>query len=299
MSSATLQIKHQQYHLSSEVRIFYIDASSKSTSKGIILLIHGFPETSHQFRHVIPPLASAGYRIIAPDYRGAGYSSKPASPEGYTKAVLAQDLYKLITEHLGIEDNIHVVGHDIGGMIAHAYAAQYPDHLASVTWGECPLPGTRFYEDSKHTPPLWHFDFHNETDIAVALVRGKEKLYIKHFYDRLGQNPSAFSNDDLEFYTNHYSSAGALEAAFTTYRMFEKDGEDNKRWRQQAGRVKIRCLLLSGEHVFMTQRTEEMAGEFYEEGVYRKGIVEGSGHWLAEENPDAFVREVLNFIEER
>ena len=171
--------------------------------------------------------------------------------------------------------------------------------MESVTWGECPLPGTKFYEESKHTPPLWHFDFHAQTDIAVALVRGKEKLYIKHFYDRLAQNAAAFSNEDLEFYTNQYSSAGALEAAFTTYRMFKRDGADNKYWREEAGKVKVRCLLLSGEHVFMTRKTEEMASEYYEQGVFKRGIIEGSGHWLAEENPEAFVREVLKFVEKK
>ena len=99
-----------------EIRIFYTECLPASGgTKGTILLIHGFPETSYQFRHVIGPLAEAGYRIIAPDYRGAGYSSKP--PSGYTKDVLAQDLFKLVHDRLGVQDKIHVVGHDIGGMI--------------------------------------------------------------------------------------------------------------------------------------------------------------------------------------
>lgn len=106
---------------SGPVRIFYKDArptTSSSTKPPVILLIHGFPETSHQFRHAIPLLTKAGYRVIAPDYRGAGYSSKP--PVGnqpganYTKKLCAQDLHELLHVTLGIKEKYHVVGHDIG-----------------------------------------------------------------------------------------------------------------------------------------------------------------------------------------
>ena len=99
-----------------EIRIHYIECLPTSgESKGTILLIHGFTESAYQFRYVTVPLAQAGYRVIAPDYRGAGYSSHP--PDGYTKAVLAEDLYKLVTEHVGVKEPIHVVGYDIGGMV--------------------------------------------------------------------------------------------------------------------------------------------------------------------------------------
>ncbi|KAL9595705.1 MAG: hypothetical protein Q9219_006271 [cf. Caloplaca sp. 3 TL-2023] len=101
----TPNLKNSQYWLhptDPEIRLFYTTSTPPIPHpKGTILLIHGFPETSHQFRHVLAPLASAGYRVIAPDYRGAGYSSKPVS--GYTKAVLAADLHELVTAHLQIE----------------------------------------------------------------------------------------------------------------------------------------------------------------------------------------------------
>lgn len=113
-----------------EVTIHYIDCHAPAESKGTILLIHGFPETSYQFRHVITPLSDAGYRVIAPDYRGAGHSSHPR--DGYTKVVMAGDIHTLLTKHLGITEPVHVVGHDIGGMIAHAYAASFPKDSRSV-----------------------------------------------------------------------------------------------------------------------------------------------------------------------
>ena len=141
-----------------EVRLHYIDcpayphdSSKASEGKNTILLIHGFPNTSYQWRHVITPLAEAGYRVIAPDYRGAGESSHPKG--GFEKNIIAADLYALVHGHLGITKPIHILGHDIGGMIAHAYAFLYPEHVLSVSWGECPLPGSKPYESGfKHSP---------------------------------------------------------------------------------------------------------------------------------------------------
>ena len=82
-----------------QVRIHYIDCPALSTEKGVLLLIHGYPNTSYQWRHVITPFAEAGYRVIAPDYRGAGDSSHPRS--GYDKVTVASDMHKLIHDHLG------------------------------------------------------------------------------------------------------------------------------------------------------------------------------------------------------
>ena len=131
----------------------------------------------------------------------------------------------------------------------------------------------------------------------MSLVTGKEKIYLKHFYDRLGQNQGAFTNDDLDFYTTQYSAAGALNTAFTTYRMFEEDAKHNLEWRKKNGKVRVRAMIMSGEFVFMTARAQEMASEMYED--VERGIVEGSGHWLAEENPEGFVKRVLAFVEKQ
>lgn len=118
----------------SEVSIAYI--FSPSTGKDdpeTILLLHGYPESSYQFRHVITALSDKGFDVVAPDYRGAGRSSKPLS--GYDKVTMAADIHELVMKHLGIKKKVHVVGHDIGGMIAYAYASRYPNATASVAWG--------------------------------------------------------------------------------------------------------------------------------------------------------------------
>ena len=180
-------------------------------------------------------------------------------------------------------------------MIAQAYVAQFPEHVASINWGECPLPGTTFYEETKHTAPVWYFDFQAQTDIAVALVTGKEKLYLKHFYDRLGQNQVAFPNEVVDFYTMQYSAAGALNSASSTYRMFEEDAKMNREWREKNGKVRVRAMIICGECVFMTAKALKMASEMYDN--VERGVIEGCGHYLAEGNSEGFVRKVLDFIE--
>ncbi|KAL8641846.1 MAG: hypothetical protein Q9228_001393 [Teloschistes exilis] len=298
MTTPYSQLTHRQVWLEQEpeeVRIHYVEANppAGTQKKGTILLIHGFPETSYQFRHVIPPLSSAGYRVIAPDYRGAGYSSRPTT--GYTKKVLATDLHTLVTDKLGVQDPVHVIGHDIGGMVAHAYAHLFPESCASLIWGECPLPGTAVYDTYKHSPALWHFSFHTVPNLPELLTTGHERQYLKHFYDRLAMNPAAYTEADLDFYAGQYASPGAMRAGFNVYRAFEEDKVDNLRWLGEKGKVQVRAMLLSGEGTFEALGSEEAAREVDED--VRVGKVEGSGHWIAEENPEGFVKEVLGFIE--
>ncbi|KAF3049389.1 hypothetical protein E8E11_009295 [Didymella keratinophila] len=279
---------------SEELRLGYIDSSSSSTeqNKGTILLIHGFPETSYQFHHVIPLLSDAGYRVIAPDYRGAGLSSKPLT--GYTKTQMAEDLHILVQDYFGIKNKIHVVGHDIGGMIAYAYASRYADDVASVIWGECPLPGTSSYDEVKATPALFHFVFHQIRDLPEALIAGKEREYITHFYNKLAYNSDGITKEDVNIYTLAFSQPGAIRCGLEVYRSFEHDAEENRKWLKDNGKVKVPSLLMTGAESGLGELAETMAKETHEGAEVLQ--VEASGHWIAEENPEGFVNGVLDFV---
>ena len=277
------------------VSIHYVSCPppADTKSKGTILLIHGFPQTWYQFRRVITKLADGGYNVIIPDYRGAGESTKPW--DGYTKDVMARDLRTVVKEHERVEGKIIVVGHDIGGMIAHAYAAQFPDEVDGVVWGECPLPGSTMYAEKKHSPGLWHFTFHNIPDLPELLIQGKEKQYIKHFIDRLAQNPAAISAHDLEVYSLAYGSAGGMRAGLNCYRAFEQDAEINQKMLKEEGKCPVRCLGLWGARSFGDEKASRgMCEEFYK-GDVEFEAVPGAGHWIAEEKPDVFVEKVLAF----
>ena len=201
----------------------------------------------------------------------------------------------MMAKHVKPNTQIHLVGHDIGGMIAHAYVVQFPSEVASIIWGECPLPGTRYYDDIKHTPAVWHFAFHGVSDIAEALVTGKERIYLKDFYDRLSQNPECFSEQDLDFYTMQYAQPGSLRCHFQEYKMFEKDKVYNLDWKEKNGKVKTRAMILSGSASFLHEHALEMAEEMY--ASVEHGLVDNSGHYLAEENPEDFTRKVLRFVD--
>ena len=276
------------------IRINYIDcpAPKSSDSKGVILLIHGFPQTSYQFRHVITPLSNAGYRVIAPDYRGAGQSSKPKG--GYEKSQMAEDLHLLIHEHLGIKQRIHVVGHDIGGMIALPYAMLYANDVASVVWGECPLLGSNFYEENKGIPAAFHFVFHQIPDLPEALIAGREKIYIKHFFEKQSYNSGAISAEDLEHYALAYSQPGAIRAGLEVYRAFERDAEENRQLVKKHGKCKVPTLNLNAAKFLLAQNAESMLADWVVSPEFV--ALEESGHYVAEEDPEGFVEAILKFV---
>ena len=296
-----------------EFRLHYVDVpaySNRNTSdtlaaKGTILLIHGFPQTWYQYRHVINPLSNGGYRVIVPDYRGAGLSQAPPSNAGfaggkgggYTKAVLADDLHTLVRDVLKVKEKIHVVGHDIGAMITHAYASWFSNDTASLIWGDCPLPGSRFYEDVKKEQIVWHFTFHNvEDDLPERLVQGHERTYLRHFFDRLSYNPWAIppGGEAEDHYVQAYSRPGALRAAFDTYRTFDEDGRDNQDLVRKNGKSKVPVLALAGDASFNNARAKEQLEEFHEN--VDADTLANSGHWIAEEAPEEFAEKVLSWV---
>lgn len=271
--------------------------------RGVVLLIHGFPQTSLQYRHVLPLLAADGYRSIAPDYRGAGGSSIPVYGDEKTKfmkSTMASDMVALLAA-LHISDPAHVVGHDIGGMIAWALASRFPGHVQSVCWGECPLPGTKAYYDDfsklDRTKQQFHFIFHCAQDgLAEALVHGRERMYISHFFARLTYNLDAFPSEIIDEYAAAYSKPGALASAFGVYRAFSNDALENQEHIQRHGMCSVPSMVLSGEHSRQAEEAEEMASTVTSSGNLEVRVIGAAGHYIAEENPEEFAAVLLVFL---
>ncbi|KAM0349086.1 hypothetical protein ACHAPU_004021 [Fusarium lateritium] len=281
--------------LDNGVSIAYTDTQPGGNEKGVVVLIHGFPQTSYQFRKVIGPISEAGYRVITPDCRGAGYSDR--TPTGFTKTAMAADIVGLL-DRLSIKDPVHIVGHDIGGMIAYAFASRYSDRTASVIWGECPLPGTKAHEDAWKEQGVLHFHFwfHQVLDLPEALVAGREEIYLGHFYDKLAYNSSAISQEDLDYYVKMFRRPGALRCGFNVYREFARDSEENSEWVVKHGKCKVRALGLNGKECHFSKVAEQMMEGVHEKGTFSVASVPKSGHWIAEENPEEFVRLVVDFV---
>ncbi|QIW99429.1 hypothetical protein AMS68_004947 [Peltaster fructicola] len=278
------------------VRLAYLDRAGETEEQGTILLIHGFPQTSYQFRHVLPLLSQAGFRCIAPDYRGAGRSSKPEN--GFTKAEMATDLVVLL-DHLDITTPVHVVGHDIGGMIAFAMARMFPDRVRSVCWGECPLPGTAAYyaDRTEHAVQQFHFIFHSVPDLPEALIAGKEGIYVEHFLTKICHNVDAFPPEAVDHYAAAYAQLGAMRCALSVYRAFEEDARENQKWISEHGKCAVPTLILNGEYSRHEGAAESMAMEVIQQGSLEIGVVASCAHYLAEEHPANFVDLVLRFIQ--
>jgi pimeloyl-ACP methyl ester carboxylesterase len=133
------------------VRLHHVDAGNGPQTA---VLLHGFPQTSHEWMKIVPTLVGAGLRVVAPDYRGAGWSSKPAS--GYDKRTMAEDTRTLLREHLGIAGPVILVGHDIGALVAIAFALAHREDVSHLAVVDAPVPGTTAFDRVRGDPRGWH-----------------------------------------------------------------------------------------------------------------------------------------------
>lgn len=267
-----------------DTKIHYVIGGPAPGEAPALLLIHGFPQNWWEWRQVMLPL-SRDFTVIAPDLRGVGLSDKPAA--GYSKRELAADLHGLI-QQLGCGP-AHVMGHDIGGMVAYAYATQHP--ALSLGVFDVPVPGLGDWDRIATDPRLWHFSFHQKRDLAEALVcGGREHVYISTFINDRAHNPGAISAQDMAEYVSAYSHPGAFRAAMEMYRQFPQDIQDNR----SAGRLPpaLPVLALGGDKRWgplivrhLRCVSDKVSG----------GSLSDCGHFLAEEQPEQLVEAIRDF----
>lgn len=263
------------------VRLHYLFAGQGDP----VVLLHGYAETSHMWRPLITELAKT-HTVIAPDLRGAGQSGKPET--GYDKKSLAQDVHALV-ESLG-QKRVKVVGHDIGLMVAYAYAAQHSDQVESIVLMDAFLPGVGNWKDVWLLRDLWHFHFYGET--PLKLVAGRERTYFEHFWndfaaDRTRSVPEA----DRKFYAKSYAQPGGMRAGFEYFKAFSQDATDFEGFSKT--KLPMPMLVLTGEKAsgtFLIEQARLVATDV--QGV----VVKGSGHWLMEEAPDQVIPRLVEFI---
>ncbi len=259
-------------------------------SGDLVVLLHGWPQTWYEWHTIMPDLG-ADFTVVAPDLRGGGASDKPPSEAGYSKRLLAEDIHALVAE-LGFERAI-VVGHDIGMMVAYAYASLYPDEVRGVVMIDAPLPGIEpVWSEILKNPLSWHFDLHADIDLATSLVAGQEREYLTSFYAKFG-DISAFSDEAIDEYVRAYSAPGAMRGGFEWYRGFALDVEDNAIFSQT--KLPMPALVLGGEFS-SAAFVPAIAAAIAE--VPRSGAIAGSGHWISEEQPEALLEELRAFFDE-
>jgi pimeloyl-ACP methyl ester carboxylesterase len=264
------------------VRLHYLVAGQGDP----VVLLHGYAETSRMWRPLIAKLADR-HTVIAPDLRGFGESSAPA--DGYTKAAMARDIHALV-KSLNY-DRIRLVGHDIGLMVAYAYAAQYPDEVDRLVLMEAFLPGVGDWNSVFLLRDLWHFHFYGKT--PLALVTGRERIYLDHFWDDFAADPNrSVPEQDREFYAKAYAQPGHMAAGMEVFRAFPKDAEDFAGFAET--KLSMPLLVLSGEKAggpFLIEQGRMVATHV--EGV----LVKDRGHWLMEEAPDQVIPKLVEFLD--
>ncbi len=250
-----------------------------------IVLLHGYAETSRMWLPLMPALAKT-HTVIAPDLRGAGGSAKPEG--GYDKKTMAQDIHAL-TQSLDLGP-IQIVGHDIGLMVAYAYAAQYPAEVQRVVLMDAFLPGIGDWTHVWLLRDLWHFHFYGET--PLKLVAGRERIYFEHFWNDFAADRSkSVPEADRVFYAQAYAQPGGMRAGFEYFRNFEQDAKDFAAL--SAAKLPMPMLVLTGEKAsgtFLIDQARLVATNV--EGV----VVKGSGHWLMEEAPAQVIPLLVNFL---
>lgn len=274
------------------LRLHYVTAGEGAQT---IALLHGFPQTWWEWRRVIPALVTAGYRVVAPDYRGAGHSWRPTG--GYDKRTMAADIHRLLRDHLAVRGPVALVGHDIGLMVAYAYAQAYRDEVSHLVIVDAPLPGTAAFDGLRADPRVWHFAFQGAAgarDLAELLVAGRERAYLQAFFNARTSDPSAVGAADLDVYVGAYSAPGAMRAGFELYRAFDQDAADNRAALARHGKLTVPVLAVGGMVSNSGALVEGMMREVAEQVT---GVrVPGTAHWVPEENPAAFAAALLRFL---
>jgi len=252
-----------------------------------VVLLHGYAETGHMWIPLMPLLAK-NHTVIVPDLRGAGNSSKPES--GYDKKNMAVDIHSLVMS-LGFT-HATVVGHDIGLMVAYAYAAQFPRETDRVVLMDAFLPGIGKWKDVWLLRDKWHFNFYGKT--PLELVKGRERIYFEHFWNDFAADPKhSVPEADRRFYTKAYAQPGGMRAGFEYFHNFERDAQDFAQL--GATPLPMPMLVLAGEKAsgnFLIEQAKLVATDV------RGQIVPGSGHWLMEEAPQIVIPAIVAFVDE-
>src|SRR3954466_441931 len=189
------------------VQLHYMTAGNGPAT---VILLHGFAETSRMWRPIIPTLAEK-FTVIAPDLPGIGDSSVPDKIDMLEAAKQIHELAR----SLKIE-KARVVGHDIGLMVAYAYAAQFPNETEKLAVMDAFLPGVQGWEPIYNNPSIWHFRFNGE--YPEKLVQGRERTYFEYFWNVLAADKThSIPEVEGEAYTAAYAPPGRMRAAWAYF----------------------------------------------------------------------------------
>ncbi len=261
----------------SQVTMHYVTAGAGE----VAVLLHGWPQTWYEWRHVIPHVVEAGYRVVAPDLRGLGDTSRPAA--GYDSGSVAGDIAELLADHLGVT-RFHLAGHDWGGPTAFALAAANPRAVETLAVVDVTIPGLG--PDMSQGGRRWHHTFHRTPDLPEALTEGRERIYLGWFYEEFSYRSDAVGPADVEEYLRSYGQPGALGVSFGYYRNIPVNVAANLALADSGFRLKMPVLAVGGGRTEARGRAEEPELSLRTIADDVSGVViADSGHFVPEEAP--------------
>jgi pimeloyl-ACP methyl ester carboxylesterase len=263
-----------------------------------VLLLHGWPQTSWAWRDVLQPLAALGYTVIAPDLRGLGRSAHAEG--GYEKDNQAEDMRELLLG-LGLGPQVRVVGHDIGGMVAFSYARLHPTEVERLVLIELAVPGFGLEQAMDVAKGgRWHFGLFMTPEVPELLFEGHERVFFEWWFSHMSRSPTAptsdhspFTPDVIDVITQAYTGREALSSGFEHYRTLLADGKVNRAWADAGGRLDMPVLAIGGAFAVRSALAD---GVRPAAPNLEAAVIEGSGHFVAEERPDELMERLSVFL---
>lgn len=263
------------------VRLHYLTAGRGPT----LILLHGYAETSRMWKPIIPLLAER-FNVIAPDLPGIGESGIPE--DGLDMKTSAIRIHAL-ARSLGVE-KARVVGHDIGLMVAYAYAAQFPAETEKLVVMDAFLPGVAGWEPIYNDPNIWHFRFHGST--PEALVRGRERTFFEYFWNDLAADKTrSIPEADRKAYAEAYSRPGRMRAGWAYFVSFQQAAKDFEQLAKT--QLKMPVLSIGGDKSLGVQLADQMKLVASDVTVV---VLKDTGHWVLEERPRETTDALVKFL---
>ena len=251
----------------------------------MVVLIHGYAETSRMWRPLIPKLADR-FTVIAPDLPGIGDSTIPA--DGLDMKTAAIRIHAL-ARSLGAQ-NAEVVGHDIGLMVAYAYAAQFAAETEKLVVLDAFLPGVAGWEDVYNDPGIWHFRFNGPT--PEMLVRGRERIYFDYFWnDFAADKTHSIPETDRAAYVAAYARPGRMRAGWAYFVSFQQAAKDFAQLSQT--KLTMPVLAIGGDKANGTVLGNQMKLVATNATMI---VLKDTGHWVLEERPKETTEALMKFL---
>jgi haloacetate dehalogenase len=263
----------------------------RAGSGPLVVLLHGWPQTSHMWRLIIPPLAER-HTVVAPDLRGYGLTDAP--PGGYDKRTMAADVRALVRS---LGERVTLIGHDRGARVAHRYALDHPAEVQRVSLLDI-VPTREVIRrfDATLAGGFWHWLFHFQPDLPELLVGDRTRAYLEYFFERWAWRRSALDAAAIDEYVRAFSRPGRLRAGFEDYRAtLGEDLPADEETFAAGRRLDMPVQVLWGANGLIAGLPVVDIWQQYAHDLTAEALPE-CGHFLAEEQPDLLVERLLAFL---